>query len=296
MRERPSPVRFLCAVAAALVLCLASAGVSAPPAGAVDLRPRLAKLNDQFRGLIVSVRGCPEAQPLRRRAAPLRQRAVRFAAFAHASTLATRRKRLARSVQLLRAAARRCTRPAIPPGLPPLAPLPGVGGGVGRGGPVVVPIRLADVVDGRVIDLSQHLGEFQLPARLAPLTMEALDDRSCRGVAAVCLGLDRAALDRELRDLVNRNLVELALRNLSALNLRGLLTQIDTLVAGGMLGGLISVQRVGDRQVKLVSSGALGELSGLPGVPDVVVGRIQLVGVIRCPPAEVGGLPRVCVA
>jgi hypothetical protein len=179
------------------------------------------------------------------------------------------------------------TEPAPPP---PTAP------GVGRAGPAVVPVTLAEIVNGQDIDLSGVLGEFQLPAQLGTLEPAQLEDRVCRGVAVICLGLDRPLVNEQLKDLVNRNLVGLALRNLTSGELEGLLTQLTTLLDQGDLSQLISVQRVDDRVLRLAPAGPLAQISGLPDVPDLVVGRLQVVGVLRCPPATVGGLPRVCVA
>ena len=179
------------------------------------------------------------------------------------------------------------TEPVSPPTTPP---------GVGGAGPAVVPIRLAELVNGTSLDLSGVLGEFQLPPQLGTLELEQLEDRVCRGVAVICLGLDRPLLNEQLKDLVNRNQVTLALRNLGAGDLGAVLTQLATLLDQGDLSQLISVQRVGDRTMRLAPVGPLGQISGLPDVPDVVVGRLQIVGVIRCPPAAIEGLPRVCVA
>jgi hypothetical protein len=159
----------------------------------------------------------------------------------------------------------------------------------------VVPLTLANLVNGDDIDLSAALGESQLPADLGLLDLVRLDDRACRGVAVVCLGIDRPLLNKELRRLIKANQAGLALRNLGALNLPGVGAQVD---ANGKddLTQLISVQRVDDRVLRLAPVGPLAELSGIPGIPDVVVGRFQAVGVQRCPPAEADGLPRVCVA
>jgi subtilisin family serine protease len=205
-------------------------------------------------------------------------------------------RRLARTRRLAQAVDPPAAAAAVGTGADEPVPPPAASPGVGRGGPAVVPIRLDQLVDGEDIDLSAVLGEFQLPPKLGILELGRLEDRTCRGVAVICLGLDRPLLNERLQDLVNRNLLTLALRNLGAADLAAILTQLTTLLDQGDLSQLVSVQRVDDRTLRLAPVGTLARVSGLPDVSDAVVGQLQVVGVIRCPPAAVEGLPRVCVA
>jgi hypothetical protein len=112
----------------------------------------------------------------------------------------------------------------------------------------------------------------------------------------ICVGLDRALLDAQLKTAMNSGLLGLALGNLGALNLNGLLTQVGALLDSGNVSGLIAVERIDDLRLRLRAVGPLAQLGSLESVPDTIVGQIELVGVIRCPPATVGGLPRACAA
>jgi hypothetical protein len=240
-----------------------------------------------------------------RRAAALHRKAMRpLAAGATVQELRARAGLAARAVATARSAGRLCARVAQADRADPAAgisnvepaPPPAASPGVGSAGPAVVPLTLAALVNGQDIDLSGVLGEFQLPAQLGTLELARLDDRVCRGVAVICLGLDRTLLNEQLKDLVNRNQLTLTLRNLTSGTLEGVLTQLTTLLDKGDLTQLISVQRVDDRTLRLAPAGPLSQISGLPDIPDIEIGRLQVVGVLRCPPAQVDGLPRVCVA
>jgi hypothetical protein len=290
----------------AIGLC-AAVGLATPAAGQTagseGIR-RLTALDRQYRVLLATRPACASTRGERARARSLRGRAIRDAGAATPAGLRARATLLRRAVAILRRASRVCERPpAVPPApvagvasvpepLPP-APMPP---GTGPGGPATVPLTLATLLNGEALDLTEQLEGFQLPATLGALELGQLDDRSCRGVGAICLGLDRPVLNDQMRELINRNGVLLALRNLTTLNLAGLLTQVDLLLDQGDLATLIRVERVDDRVLRLTPIGALAELAGLPDVPDVVVGRLQVAGVFQCPPAEVGGLPRVCIA
>lgn len=296
------PPRWLAVVlAVALVIAGAAAASAAPRAGAAE-RARLATLDREYRALASPARECGPPDAARRAAAALRARALRGAARAGVRELRARVALARRAAGLLRRATRGCAaQVAEPPPevltppapLPPAPPLPP---GVGPGGPAVLALTLADLVNGAVLDLTPVLGDSQLPPQIGAVGLDRLDDRACRGIAVICVGLDRPLLNDELRELMNRNGVELALRNLGSLNLAGVLTQLDAAFAGGDPAALISIQRLDDRSLQLTPVGAIAELRGLSNVPAVVVGRLQAVGVLRCPPAEAGGLPVVCVA
>ena len=260
----------------------------------------LAALDARFRAQ-AKVAACPVGRESARRAAHLHARAMRAARAPSARLLRERAALAARAVTVLRSAHRLCARvaqtePAVDvttaEPVPPPAPAPGVG----SAGPAVMPVTLAGLVNGQDIDLSGVLGDFQLPAQLGALELERLEERVCRGIAVICLGLDRPLLNEQLKDLVNRNQLTLALRNLASGEVQGILVQLTTLLDQGDLSQLISVQRVGDRVLRLAPLGPLARISGLPDIPDVAVGRLQVAGVLRCQPATVRGLPRVCVA
>jgi hypothetical protein len=291
----------LASVLAALVLGLVP-GV-APAAAPVSLSGKrlvlfrqLFTLVGQYRALAPARPGCPAAKG---RAALLR-RTTTGAARASTKSLRTRTVLLGRAVRGRQATLSLCAGAsggAVPGATArTTTPPPAQGPGTGRLGPVIVPISLANIVHGDSLDLTSVLGDARLPATLQPLQLQALNDRACRGVASICLGLDRPLLDAQLRALMDRNALGLALGNVGSLNLSGLLTQVDTLLGGASASGLIAVERVDDRHLRLRPLGPLAELATLPDVPQVAVGQIEVAGVIGCPPATAGGLPRACVS
>jgi hypothetical protein len=244
--------------------------------------------------------GTPCAIPAKRRAAQqaIVRRALTGAERARATALRSRIALLSRAIVGRRKAIAICTavsgvgqtvpQTTLPP--PALAP------GTGSTGPVVVPISLADVVTSRALDLGPHLHGGSLPPSLSALELVSLNDRVCRGVDVICVGLDRALLDAQLKTAMNSGLLGLALGNLGALNLSGLLTQVGALLDSGNVSGLIAVERIDDTHLRLRAVGPLAQLGSLESVPNTIVGQIELVGVIRCPPATVGGLPRACAS
>jgi hypothetical protein len=303
MREgtRSNARHGLAPVLAALVLCLAPgvAPAAAPPSLSGErlvLFRQLYTLVGQYRALAPARPPCPAAKG---RVALLR-RATTGAARASASSLRTRTVLLGRAVRARQATLSRCAGgsngavPGVAARIP--TPPPAQGPGTGKSGPVIVPISLANIVHGDALDLTSVLGDARLPAALQPLQLQALNDRACRGVASICLGLDRPLLDAQLEELMNRNALGLALGNVGTLNLSGLLTQVDTLLGGDSASGLIAVERVDDRHLRLRPLGPLAELATVPDVPQVAVGQIEIAGVIGCPPAVAGGLPRACVS
>jgi hypothetical protein len=258
---------------------------------------QLAVLEGQFRMIDTPRPACARTRAARAADTALLRRATAGAGKASAGALKARAALLRRAIARRRAAA--CAQRAQdPPAAAPTtrAPPPSQPPGTGRSGPVIVGISLAGIVRGETLDLAPSIGDARLPASLAPRELSGLNDRSCRGAQVICIGLDRALLQAELQDLVNRNTLELVLGNVLTLNLSGLLTQIDTLLGGGGLSELIAVERVDDRRLRLRPLGPLARLATLEDIQHAIVGQIEVAGVIRCPPAEVGGLPRACVS
>jgi len=255
---------------------------------------RLFGLVGQYRTLAAARPGCPAA----RGAPALLRRATRGALKARARGLRVRAALVQRAIKGRRLALRRCATAPVPSGAVQAtpAPAPSATPGTGAAGPAIVAISLANIVHGDTLDLTAALGDARLPAALVPLQLTALNDRDCRGVAAICLGLDRTLLDAELQDVMNANAVALALGNVGTLNLAGLLGQVDSLLGAGDLSALVAVERVDDHHLRLRPVGPLTQLATIPDVPTAVVGQIEVAGLITCPPAQAGGLPRACVS
>jgi uncharacterized protein YkwD len=208
----------------------------------------------------------------------MRRRALRGADRAGTRSFAGRIRLISRALVDLGRSTEVCAGPAAP-----AAPV-GEVASAPPAAPIAVSIALASVVSGEALDLQGALGRLVLPAEVAPLDTSALEGPACRSPGAICLALDRGVLDAALRELVDREQLRLALKNLGSLNLGGLLTQLAALLGGGDLTPLVSVQRVGDRQLRLLTVGALAELRGLTDVPDVIVGTVQVVPHAGPPP------------
>jgi hypothetical protein len=307
MRRRPAALT--CAALAALVafatLPRIRPAAGAAPAGVsgerLALFKQLAVLAGEFRALGTPRPPCRRTPARRAADAALLRRATARAARASAASLRTRAAVLRRAVARRRAGVGCAPASQAPPPAgvqtagPPVPP-PAQPPGTGPSGPLILPISLANIVHAETLDLTPALGGARLPATLPPLKLSTLNDRGCRGVNVICVGLDRSLLDAQLQDLMNANLLGVALANVASLDLSGLLTQVDSLLGSGDASGLIAVERVDDSHLRLQPMGPLARLTAVAAIPDVVVGQIQLVGVIRCPPAEAGGLPRVCVS
>jgi hypothetical protein len=295
-------------LAAILALALAVAPVAAhaarPAASAGTLAnlKRLYILGGRFQALQLTGTVC--AIPAKDRAAQQRmmRRALQGAERARPAALRGRIALLSKALVARRKAILTCTRaagiPAVVQTIPTPAnlPPPSLPPGTGSRGPVIVPISLADIVKSRTLDLTAQLGGGTLPPGLSPLELATLNDRACRGVDVICVGVDRVLLDAELKDLMNTSLLGLALGNLGTLNLNGLLTQVSSVLDSGQVGGLIGVERVDDTHLRLVPAGPLAQLQTVESVPETIVGQIELVGVVRCPPATVNGAPRACAS
>jgi uncharacterized protein YkwD len=239
---------------------------------ATALRARLGRLDARFgalnRGLPASCAtstGGPRS---------LRVRAVRGARRSTAPALRARIRLISRALVGLGGAAQRCAAAASPPA--PAAP-PTVASAPAAPVPASVPISLDHVVNGETLDLTAALGPLVLPPAVTPLELSALEGPACLAPGAICLGLDRGLLDASLHEAVNRNGVELGLENLLSLNLGGLLNQVASLLGAGALDTNLRVERVGDRELVLGLLGPLEELTGAPDVPDVIVGRLQVI-------------------
>jgi len=295
-------IRVLAAILA-LMLAVAPVAAQAAPTAAsarlADLK-RLYILSGRFQALQLPGTVC--AIPATSRAAQQQmvRRALRGAERARPAALRGRIALLSKALVARRKAVAACTRAASTPAVvqtaPQNLPPPSLPPGTGSRGPVVIPISLADIVKSPVLDLTAQLGGGSLPPGLSPLELSTLNDRSCRGVDVICVGIDRDLLNAELQDLMNANVLGLALGNLGTLNLNGLLTQVGALLDSGDVGGLIGVQRIDGTHLQLTPAGPLAQLANLDSVPDTIVGQIELVGVVRCPPATVNGAPRACAS
>jgi subtilisin family serine protease len=240
----------------------------------------LYRLEGQRRLLSERVRSCRLGAAVRRSGLALGALALRDADELPAKALRERVALMRRAVSGLSRAARDCAT-AAQPQMPPLAGPPLTAPPAPRV-PRLVPIRIADLVNGGTIDVSSALAGLALPAAVVPVEPAALSGDACRADGAICLSIDRALLDAAVKDLVNRNLLTLTVLDLASLNLEGLLAR-SAAVAGAELTSLISVQRVGDTAIRLVPVGPLADLAGLPEVPDATIGNLQAVP--RTPPA-----------
>jgi hypothetical protein len=304
MEAAMTRIRVLAAIVALMLAVAPMAAQAAPPAASAGTLANLKRLyimGGRFQALQLTGTVC--AIPAGNRVAQQRmvRRALQGAERARPAALRGRIALLSRALVARRKAIVACTRaaatPAVVQTLPPAnLPPPTLPPGTGSRGPVIIPISLADIVKSRTLDLTTQLGGGTLPPGLSPLELATLNDRACRGIDVICVGLDRVLLDAELKSLMNTSLVGLALGNLGTLNLSGLLTQVSSLLDTGEVGGLIGVERVDDTHLRLVPAGPLAQLQMVATVPETIVGQIELVGVVRCPPATVNGAPRACAA
>jgi hypothetical protein len=140
-----------------------------------------------------------------------------------------------------------------------------------------VPVTVLNIVDGDTLDLSQMLGGLELPGAVPARDVNGLDNAPCTAVGFVCLGLDRAALNAALRAVMSQNLLVLLLRNLGNLDLAAITSSLGALLGAGDYAALITVQRVGPRLLRLVPTGPVAQLAGLPDIPATPIGRVQVI-------------------
>jgi uncharacterized protein YkwD len=160
--------------------------------------------------------------------------------------------------------------------------------------PAALPITLADVLAGAVLDASAALGPMVLPQRLEVVDLADLAGGRCARTGGVCVGFDRALLDASLKSLLRRDVLEVLVADVAALDLEALLVHLQAVLGRGDLGGLVAVEGVGERGLRLRLTGPLAALAGAAGVPAVVVGRLQVVpeppAPIPPPPPPVSGV------
>ena len=219
----------------------------------------------------------------------LRLRAVNGAVLDSVAGLEGRLSLLGGGAQRLEAASRACAAAAPTSPQQPLTPS-GPAPAPTSGGPALTAVSLAQVVAGSTIDASATLGARVLPNPITPVELGALNGPACRDPGAVCLGLDRTLLEETLRQLVNLNRLTLTLRNLFRPTSGTLLDATVPILAPGDLALSVTVERVGDRALRLTLAGRLAQLAGLPNAPQAVVGQLQVVPApsgAAAPPAPV---------
>jgi hypothetical protein len=256
---------------------VAPAATAAPSGPRLILLSKLRKTDRQWHALQKRVVGCPAAQTPFRQANVLHLRAIRRASRAGIKSLRARNALMSQAVVRLSRGAQACAiqaRPSGPVVQPPrtVEPAPPPPKHL-----YSIPITVLNVVDGNTLDLSAVLGPLVLPDALPAHELSALDRAPCTSVAVVCLGLDRAALNEALRQVMSQNLLILLLRNLGKLDLAGITSSLGALLGAGDYAGLITVRRVTDSQLRLVPNGPVEQLAGLPQIPVTEIGRVQVI-------------------
>jgi hypothetical protein len=283
MTRHPAWGVSLC-MAIALTLGLAlTAALGAPATGASAQRSkavspakvtqlkRIATLNGQFISLSKRTRGCREAAADLRAATKLRKRALGGTKGASVARLRAKKRTMSKAVVRLSRGAKRC---ALTHGTTRvIAPVPGAAGGAGGAGAFSTQLRVPDLVGGSTFDLSQVLGGAVLPPVAAVVGVGELDGARCTSGTTACVGIDTVALSRSVDSLLDLNL---SLGGLLDLDVGVLRSQVDRAIASGDLSSLVSVERVGDRVLRLVPRGPLAQLAGLARVPNNAIGLIQL--------------------
>lgn len=254
------------------------------------LLPRLVGLDAAYRDLERrAARACDDPSGVGDEAA-LRRRALEGAATAPADGLMARLGLLGTGARRLQRAIDTCAPTPPPPAPDPvvtvLAPAPGA--------PAVTALRLSQIIAGEPIPLGSPLAGRLLDDAVGAVDLAELDGPKCQVAGRTCLGLDRQLLDASLRTLVTENLLAVTLGNLLGLDLLGLVTGGGSLLGSGSLTQYVSVERLDDQTLRVVPSGPLAGLVGLPNVPDVVVGQIQVVP--ELPPAAAPPRPRPVAA
>src|SRR5207302_9946719 len=223
------------------------------------------------------ISGCPAGRTAFRQANVLHLRAIRRASRASIKSLRARNALMSQAVVRLSRGAQFCATQARPsqavrpppPTREPAPPPPKM--------LYSVPVTVLNVVDGDTLDLSAMMGSLELPSAVPPRDAGSLDNAPCTGVQVVCLGLDRGALNDALRRVMSQNLLILLLRNLGNLDLAGITSQLGALLGAGDYAGLVTVVRVGPRLLRLVPTGPVAQLAGLPDIPGTPIGRVQVI-------------------
>jgi len=271
-------IALVCVLAAVVGLGSLAPAVSAAPSGPrLILLSKLRKTDRQWHALQKRIRGCSAAQAPFRQSNVLHLRAIRRASRASIKSLRARNALMSQAVVMLSRGAQTCATqrkpsPAITPPPPTRSPAPPPPKYL-----YTVPVTVLNIVDGDTLDLTAMLGSLELPGSLPPLDKSGLNDPPCTGVAVVCLGLDRGALNDALRKVMSQNLLVLLLRNLGNLDLAGITSQLGALLGAGDYSGLINVQKVGPHLLRLVPTGPVAQLAGLPDIPATPVGQVQVI-------------------
>jgi uncharacterized protein YkwD len=255
-----------------------AAARSSVPQAPAELRAVLLGLEDRYVSLLVRPdAGCSAAERARARLEPLRRAAVGVGQRAGVRRLvraigamSVALGRLAGAVEACAARDRASAPAVIGASFPGPVPPP-------DRQPAALPITLADVVAGAPLDASGVLGPLTLSERVATVALADLAGGYCARAGAVCVGLDRALLDGSLRALLRRDVLQVLLGDVAALDLEALLAHLQAVSGRGDLGGLVAVERAGERVLRLRLTGPLAALGGAAGVEAVVIGRLQVV-------------------
>jgi hypothetical protein len=278
----PPRHRIRIALAAGLVAAF-GLGVAAPVAVPATSGPRLVllsklrKTDRQWHTLQKRVRGCPAATTAFRQANTLHLRAIRRASAASIKSLRARNALMSQAVVRLSRGAQICATQARPTGTPVQPPATSVPAPIPPRREFTVSITVLNVVDGATLDLSDMLGGLILPGAVPLVDSSQLDSGRCALVGVVCVGLNKAALNDALRQVMTQNLLILLLRNLGNLDVAGITSQLGALLGAGDYASLITVQRVGDRLLRLVPNGPVEQLAGLPQIPATPIGRAKVI-------------------
>jgi hypothetical protein len=277
------------AVLTALLAGGATAGAAPATTGVAPAKvtqlQKLHRLNGQYISLSRRARACPAGKAALRSSGRARTAALKNARKSSVRALRKRNTRMSRAVLALAKGAGRC-RPAART-VTAVAPGGGSGGAGNSTSLTVVPspgappgtlslgLRLPNIGDAPLIDLSSALEGGVLPNAVEVVSVDGLLSGLCTSPGAACVGIDPAALAGVLTGAV-------ADAPLLGPIARPLLGQVLAALAGGDVGSLLEVRRIGDRVIRLVPAGPLATLLALVGdvvddLLDPFIGRIQLV-------------------